>query len=69
MRMSYKRRRRAKNVKKRLTGSNMSKKFLVTVDESIYRALEKEGKKRGYGVSTLVRTVIIPEWILAQQQK
>jgi len=34
--------------------------------ESIYGALEKEGKKRGYGVSTLVRTVIIPEWLLSK---
>ncbi|HYY90382.1 MAG TPA: CopG family transcriptional regulator [Candidatus Dormibacteraeota bacterium] len=37
-------------------------KFMQTFDDSIYRELEKEAKRRGVSIQELIRAVIVPEW-------
>jgi hypothetical protein len=37
-------------------------KFMQTFNDSIYRELEKEAKRRGISVQELIRAVIVPEW-------
>ncbi|MDE1863603.1 MAG: ribbon-helix-helix protein, CopG family [Thaumarchaeota archaeon] len=44
------------------------KKFLQTLDESVYTKLEKLAKKRGISVQELVRAVIIPGWLEEQRE-
>lgn len=36
---------------------------MQTLDEIIYRELEKTAKKRGITIQELIRAVIVPEWI------
>ncbi len=38
-------------------------KFMQTLDDIIYRELEKVAKKRGITIQELIRAVIVPEWI------
>jgi len=38
-------------------------KFMQTLDDLIYRDLEKLAKKRGITIQELIRAVIVPEWI------
>lgn len=38
-------------------------KFMQTLDDMIYRELEKVAKKRGITIQELIRAVIVPEWI------
>lgn len=39
------------------------KKFLQTLDESIYSKLENLAKKKGITIQELLRAVIIPDWL------
>jgi len=44
--------------------SGKMKKFMQTLDDTIYHQLEKEAKKRGVkGVQELIRATIIPDWL------
>jgi hypothetical protein len=36
---------------------------MQTLDDVIYRELEKVAKKRGITIQELIRAVIVPEWI------
>jgi hypothetical protein len=36
---------------------------MQTLDDLIYRDLEKVAKKRGITIQELIRAVIVPEWI------
>ncbi len=36
---------------------------MQTLDDLIYRDLEKLAKKRGITIQELIRAVIVPEWI------
>lgn len=36
---------------------------MQTLDDIIYRELEKVAKKRGITIQELIRAVIVPEWI------
>ncbi len=36
---------------------------MQTLDDLIYRELEKVAKKRGITIQELIRAVIVPEWI------
>jgi hypothetical protein len=36
---------------------------MQTLDDVIYRELEKVAKKRGVSIQELIRAVIVPEWI------
>ncbi len=38
-------------------------KFMQTLDDIIYRELEKVARKRGITIQELIRAVIVPEWI------
>ncbi len=38
-------------------------KFMQTLDDIIYRELEKVAKKRGISIQELIRAVIVPEWV------
>jgi len=38
-------------------------KFMQTLDDVIYRELEKMAKRRGITIQELIRAVIVPEWI------
>lgn len=44
------------------------KKFLQTLDDSIYTKLEKIAKKKGISVQELVRAIIIPGWLEEQKE-
>ena len=37
---------------------------MQTLDDLIYRELEKTAKKRGVTIQELIRAVIVPEWIM-----
>ena len=36
---------------------------MQTLDDMVYRELEKVAKKRGITIQELIRAVIVPEWI------
>ena len=38
-------------------------KFMQTLDDTIYRELEKIAKRRGISIQELIRAVIVPEWV------
>lgn len=38
-------------------------KFMLTLEEFVYKELEKVAKKRGIGMQELIRAVIVPEWM------
>lgn len=38
-------------------------KFMQTLDDAIYRELEKIAKRRGISIQELIRAVIVPEWV------
>ena len=39
------------------------KKFLQSLDDKFFDALEKESQQRGINLQELVRAVIVPEWV------
>ena len=39
---------------------------MQTLDDIIYRELEKVAKKRGITIQELIRAVIVPEWVTDQ---
>lgn len=43
------------------------KKFLQTLDDTIYSKLEKIAKKKGITVQELIRAVIVPLWLEEQK--
>jgi hypothetical protein len=38
-------------------------KFMQTLDDTIFRELQKIAKKRGISIQELIRAVIVPEWV------
>ena len=36
---------------------------MQTLDDIIYKELEKVAKKRGISIQELIRAVIVPEWV------
>ncbi len=44
-------------------GAPVLPKFMQTLDDLIYRDLEKLAKKRGITIQELIRAVIVPEWV------
>ena len=44
-------------------------KFMQMLDSQTYRALEKEAKERGASIQELLRTVIIPDWLLENRKR
>ena len=43
-------------------------KFMQTLDEYVYKELEKLAKKRGITIQELIRAVILPEWLIGQER-
>ncbi len=43
-------------------------KFMQTLNDRMYKEVEKMAKKRGVTVQELIRAVVLPEW-LAQQEE
>ena len=50
-----------------LTPSNKTK-FMQMLDSETYRALEKEADGRGASIQELLRTVIIPDWLIKNRK-
>jgi hypothetical protein len=44
-------------------------KFMQMLDTETYRALEKEADGRGASIQELLRTVIIPDWLVENQRR
>ena len=38
-------------------------KFMQTLEDTVYRELEKIAKRRGITIQELIRAVIVPEWV------
>lgn len=55
-----------KNPVKKAGDKNDMAKILVTLDQHIYKQLEKIARNRGTTVPSLVRVVIIPDWLQKQ---
>ena len=49
--------------------SNKMPKFIQTLNDEIYKKLEKIAKERGITVQELIRAVIIPEWLKQHETK
>ncbi len=45
------------------TESEVNRKFMQTVGDEMFKELEKIASGKGIGVQTLLRAVIIPEWV------
>src|SRR3989442_13822461 len=45
------------------TESEVNHKFMQTVGDEMFKELEKIANGKGIGVKTLLRAVIIPEWV------
>ena len=44
------------------------RKFLQSIDDSVYAKLEKMANKRGITVQELIRAVIVPDWLDKQRE-
>ena len=44
-------------------------KFMQMLDSQTYRALEREAKERGASIQELLRTVIIPDWLIENRKR
>jgi len=49
------------------TDSDLNHKFMQTIGEDMFSELERISREKGIRVQTLLRAVIIPEWV--QRQK
>jgi len=45
------------------------RKFMQTLNESVYEELEKTARKKGITLQELLRAVIIPEWVQKQERR
>lgn len=43
--------------------SGTMKKFLQSIDDSIFKELQKRAKAKGITVQELIRAVVIPDWL------
>ncbi len=44
-------------------------KFMQMLDSQTYRVLEKEARTRGASIQELLRTVIIPDWLMENKRR
>lgn len=40
-----------------------TRKFILSLDEKVYKSVEKIALDRGVSVQSLIRAIIIPEWL------
>jgi len=64
---SYKKTDRIRGRKPGQTESDTNHKFMQTIGEDMFSELERISDEKGIRVQTLLRAVIIPEWV--QRQK
>ena len=43
-------------------------KFMQTLNDNMFRELEKMAKQRGITVQELIRAVILPEWLVKEEE-
>ncbi len=44
-------------------------KFMQMLDSQTYRVLEREARDRGASIQELLRTVIIPDWLMENRKR
>lgn len=44
-------------------------KFMQMLDSHAYRELRKEAEERGASIQELLRTVIIPDWLMENKKR
>ncbi len=44
-------------------------KFMQSLNDHMYKELEKLAKQRGITVQELIRAVILPEWLVRQEER
>lgn len=42
------------------------RKFMLTVNDPVHRGLEGVARRRGLTVQELIRTIVIPEWMVIE---
>ncbi len=47
----------------------LARKFMQTLDDQVYRDLSRFAQARGVTVQGLIRAVIVPEWIISQDNE
>jgi len=60
---SYKKTDRIRGRKPGQTQSDTNHKFMQTIGEEMFSELERISREKGIRVQTLLRAVIIPEWV------
>ena len=60
---SYKKIDKIRRTKPGQTEFDTNHKFMQTIGEEMFNELERISNERGIGVQTLLRAVIIPEWV------
>ena len=63
---SYKKTDRIRGRKSGQTASDSIHKFMQTIGEDMFSELERISREKGIRVQTLLRAVIIPEWVERQ---
>jgi len=64
---SYKRIDKIRGRKPGHTEFDSNHKFMQTIGEDMFNELERISRKKGIRVQTLLRAVIIPEWVQGQK--
>ena len=60
---SYDQTKRFRRIKQGQTEIDTNHKFMQTIGEEMFSELERISNEKGIGVQTLLRAVIIPEWV------
>jgi hypothetical protein len=60
---SYKKTERFRQSKPDQTESDLKRKFMQTIGDEMFVELEKIAVEKGIRVQTLLRAVVIPEWV------
>jgi len=60
---SYNKTKQSQRSKPGQTGSDLKHKFMQTIGDEMFIELEKIAGEKGIRVQTLLRAVVIPEWV------
>jgi branched-subunit amino acid aminotransferase/4-amino-4-deoxychorismate lyase len=55
--------------KRRASSSRRNLKFMMVMDEPEFRAVQSVAKRRGATVQSVLRAVMIPEWLEHERKK
>ena len=64
---SYKKTNRVRGRKPGQTEFDTNHKFMQTIGDDMFNELERISRERGIRVQTLLRAIIIPEWVQGQK--